>query len=168
MNFLELTKLRCAVRSYSDRPVEPEKLRYILECVRMAPSAVNFQPWRFAILTEKESLTAIKSVYNRDWIAPVPCIIVLCADHSESWHRASDGKDHSDIDMGIAIGHLSLAAAEQGLGSCCVCNFNTLLCREIMHLPENIEPVALIPIGYPVQPPVQGEKSRKPISDLML
>lgn len=61
MNFLELTRARYSVRNYTDRLVEPEKLDYIFECVRMAPSAVNYQPWRFAVVTDPERLAALKN-----------------------------------------------------------------------------------------------------------
>lgn len=51
MNFLELVKARYSVRNYEERPIEQNKLDYIMECVRLAPSAVNFQPWKFAVIT---------------------------------------------------------------------------------------------------------------------
>ncbi len=56
MNFLELVKARYSARKYANRPVEAEKLDYIMECVRFAPSAVNFQPWRFRIVTDEAVL----------------------------------------------------------------------------------------------------------------
>lgn len=74
MNFLELVKARHSVRSYVERPIEQSKLDYILECVRLAPSAVNFQPWKFAVVTEKNLLDAVKSTYPREWIKTAPCI----------------------------------------------------------------------------------------------
>ena len=133
----------------------------------MAPSAVNYQPWRFAVVTDPERLAALKTAYPREWIQTAPCIIVACANHEESWHRKSDGKDHADIDLGIAVEHLCLAAAEQGLGTCWVCNFDVPCCREVMQLPENLEPVALIPLGYPANPSV-AEKKRKVPAELFL
>ena len=124
MNFLELVKARYSARKYANRPVEAEKLDYIMECVRFAPSAVNFQPWRFRIVTDEAVLKALYSCYKREWLATAPCIIVACVDHNESWHRRADNKDHADIDIAIAVEHLCLAAAEQGLGTCWVCNFD--------------------------------------------
>lgn len=59
MNFLELVKARYSARKYANRPVEAEKLDYIMECVRFAPSAVNFQPWRFRIVTDEAVLKAL-------------------------------------------------------------------------------------------------------------
>ena len=50
MNLLDLAKKRCSVRDFSDSPVEEEKLKYILEVARMAPSACNLQPWSFLVL----------------------------------------------------------------------------------------------------------------------
>ena len=136
-----------------------------MECVRLAPSAVNFQPWHFYVVTDSERLDALKSTYKREWIQSAPCIIVACANHEESWHRRSDNKDHADIDLAIAIEHLCLAAAEQGLGTCWVCNFDAALCHEVMAMPENVEPIALIPIGYTPDAEVP-EKKRKTIEDI--
>ena len=167
MNFLELVKARHSVRGYEQRAVEQEKLDYILECVRLSPSAVNCQPWRFAVVTEPTRLTALKSVYAREWIQSAPCIIVACGNHAEAWHRKSDGKDHTDVDVSIAVEHLCLAAAEQGLGTCWVCNFDTVRCREIMDLPDELEPIALIPVGYPADQTVP-EKKRKDLNDVLL
>ena len=166
MNFLELVKMRHSVRSYEDRPVETEKLDYIMECVRMAPSAVNFQPWKYKIITEPETLKAIQTAYAREWFQTAPCVIVACADHDTSWHRQADGKDHADIDVAIAVEHLCLAAAEQGLGTCWVCNFDVPRCAEVLNLPENLTPVALIPVGYSVKSEIP-EKKRKAIEEIL-
>lgn len=90
MNFLDLVKMRHSVRNYETRAVETEKLDYVLECVRLSPSAVNFQPWKFAVVTDEARLSQLKKAYPRDWMENVPCIIVACANHEESWHRKSD------------------------------------------------------------------------------
>ncbi len=166
MNFLDLVKKRYSVRSYLPRAIEADKMNYIMECVRLAPSAVNFQPWHFSIVTDSEKLLKLKSAYAREWIESVPCIIVACVDHREAWHRKADGKDHSDIDISIAVEHLCLAAAEQGLGTCWVCNFDVPRCREVMNLPENWEPVVLIPIGYATEDDIP-EKRRKTLDEIV-
>lgn len=166
MNFWDLVKKRYSVRSYLPRAIEADKMNYIMECVRLAPSAVNFQPWHFSIVTDSEKLSKLKSAYAREWIESVPCIIVACVDHREAWHRKADGKDHSDIDISIAVEHLCLAAAEQGLGTCWVCNFDVPRCREVMNLPENWEPVVLIPIGYATEDDIP-EKRRKTLDEIV-
>lgn len=166
MNFLDLVKKRYSVRSYESRGIEADKLDYIMECVRLAPSAVNYQPWHFSIVTDPEKLAALKTAYSREWIETAPCIIVACADHQESWHRKMDGKDHADVDVAIAVEHLCLAAAEQGLGTCWVCNFDVTHCREVMELPDDWEPIALIPVGYAVEENVP-EKRRKTLNEII-
>ena len=166
MKFIDLVKARNSVRSYESRPVEREKLNYILECVRLAPSAVNLQPWKFFVITEKKKLDEIKTAYHREWINSAPCIIVACANHDESWHRRADDKDHADIDIAIAVEHLCLAAAEEGLGTCWVCNFDPETCRQVLKLPNNMEPEVVIPIGYATEKD-SAEKKRKDIEEFI-
>lgn len=79
------------------------------------------------------------------------------------------GKDHMDIDVAIATEHISLAAAEQGLGSCWVCNFDTDLCRKHFNLPDTIEPAVILTIGYPESPDLfeQTSKKRKTLEEII-
>ena len=169
-NFLDLVKQRTSVRSFSQTPVEQEKLDYIMEAVRLAPSACNYQPCSFIILNKKDELEKIAETYPRDWFRTAPVCIVACGNHAESWKRPHDGKDHCDIDVTIAVTHLTLAAAEQGLGSCWVCNFDAKKCSEILNLPAHIEPVALIPVGYPENPNIfnNNVKNRKTMAEIVL
>ena len=159
MNFLELVKQRYSCRAYKPLGVEKEKLEYILECVRLAPSAVNKQPWCFRIVSKEEDKVRLQQCYNRDWFKTAPMYVVASVLHDEEWVR-SDGKHHGDIDIAIAVEHLCLAATEQGLATCWVCNFDAVLCKELFNLPDNEEPAVLIPLGYAedeVKP-----KNRKP------
>lgn len=150
MNFKELCQARYSCRHYQPRPVEAEKLDYIRECVRLAPSAVNRQPWRFILADANtpELLARVKETYHRDWINEAPAIVLCMKAESECWTRRHDNKPHADIDLAIAIEHLCLAATEQGLATCWVCNFDINQFRDIVPVPEGLEPVALIPIGY--------------------
>lgn len=166
MNFLELASKRYSVRSFENRPVEREKLLYVLEAARLAPSAVNFQPWKFVVLTEPENLKAVLDIYPREWVKTAPVIIMALGDHELAWHRKSDGKDFMDIDVAIAIDHLMLAAAEQSLGTCWICNFDFDKCCKIFNLPENLEPVAFIALGYAIEDP-SPEKKRKSMDQMV-
>jgi nitroreductase len=154
MTFLELAKKRMSVRKFQDRPVEEEKLRRVLEAARLAPSAHNYQPYAFIVIREGELREKVTATSKFSWLKSAPVLIVACGDHERSWHRY-DGKDHCDIDVAIATDHLTLQAAELGLGTCWVCLFDALQCHEILGLPDHLEPVALIPIGYPA---VEGER----------
>ena len=164
MNFLELVKQRYSCRSYKPLGVEKEKLDYILECVRLAPSAVNKQPWCFRIVSKEEDKARLQQCYNRDWFKSAPMYVIASVLHDEEWVR-TDGKHHGDIDIAIAVEHLCLAATEQGLATCWVCNFDAVLCKELFNLSDNEEPAVLIPLGYAedeVKP-----KNRKPIETIV-
>ncbi len=166
--FLELAKNRYSCRSYQHKSIPPEVLTRVLEAVRVAPSAVNYQPYYFVVVSSETLRQKIATCYPRPWIGTAPVIIVACGDHSHSWRRA-DGKDHCDIDVAIAIDHLTLAATDNGLATCWVCKFDAMLCASLLELPAHVSPVALIPIGYPadeVNPNRHNEK-RKELADLV-
>lgn len=164
MNFNQLINQRFSVRKYKSEPVEREKLLRILEAGRLAPSAVNFQPWHFLVIQLPKNLKKIHSIYQRDWIKNAPVIIIACSDHSQSWKRRSDGKDSADIDLAIAIDHMTLQATELGLGTCWVCNFDENRCSASFNLPPQIEPTVLLPVGYPdVDPPDKKRKSMEEV-----
>jgi len=148
MGFLDIAKSRYSVRGYEKKEVEKEKILQVLEAGRLAPSAVNYQPVHFIVITEEEQKKKICETYPRGWLEEAPVIIVACGDHNLSWKR-KDGKDHCDIDLAIAVDHMTLAAADLGLGSCWICAFDAEKCRQLLDLPENLEPMALLPIGYP-------------------
>jgi nitroreductase len=165
MSFLELAKKRYSVRKYKDQPVEREKLLQVLEAARNAPSACNFQPWHFIVLTDETIKSKVAETYPRDWFKKAPVVIVACGDHSVSWKRA-DGKDHCDVDLAIAVEHMALAAAELGLGTCWICAFDAKRCHEILALPDNLEVIALLPLGYPEEERIP-DKNRKRLEEIV-
>lgn len=163
MNFLELVKNRYSCRAYKAKDVEREKIDYIMECVRFAPSAVNKQPWKFRIVETNEERAMVQRCYDREWFKSAPVYIVASILHDEEWVRG-DGKQHGNIDIAIAVEHLCLAATEQELATCWVCNFNAQLCKELFRMSDNEEPAVLIPIGYANDEP--NEKRRKNIEEI--
>lgn len=168
MNFLELAKSRYSCRHYAAKPIEKSHLYKVLEAGRIAPSAKNLQPWQFVVVDKDKILSAIKSCYQKNWIQSAPCIIVALGNHDQSWQR-EDGKDHCDIDLSIAIDHMTLAATDAGLATCWVCKFDAKKVSEILNLPDYIEPVALLPIGYPTDraDTERHKKLRKPIDEIV-
>ena len=93
---------------------------------------------------------------------------MVCGDHREAWRRA-DGKIHTDIDVAIAVDHMTLAATDLGLSTCWVCKFDVMKCVKALDLPEGVEPVALIPIGYPEDEADvnRHEQLRKPLDEIV-
>lgn len=161
MSVEELILQRYSVRSYTTQDVEMEKLMKILEAGKNAPSAANNQPWHFIVTREPENHKSVSEIYHRDWFKEAPVYIIVCGDHQQSWKRQSDGKDHCDIDAAIAIDHMTLQATELGLGTCWICNFFVDKCRQFFNLPQHIEPIAILSLGYPtdMESPIKRRKS---------
>ena len=149
MNIDKLFLERKSVRSFSQKNIDKTTLLELLNAARIAPSAVNYQPWRFFICKSDEIKEKIKESYPRKWFTSAPLYIVACADKSQSWKRSADNKDHGNIDVAIAITHLMLKATSIGLGTCWVCNFDASILKDALNLNNTLEPVAIIPIGYP-------------------
>ncbi len=167
MDFLTLCQNRFSLRDYAIRTVEREKIEYILEAARLAPSAVNFQPWTFLVITEGEGRQKIQESYPRDWFKNAPVYILVCANHEQAWTRKCDGANFAAVDASIAIEHMTLAATAIGLGSCWVCNFDPTTLRQNFMLPDHIEPIAILPIGYPADENTLPTKSRKPLAEIV-
>lgn len=166
MDFKELSKSRYSMRNFLPKEVENECLIEIVKAVNNAPSAVNYQPIKLFVLKNDVSLLQkIAGCYHREWIKSAPVIIVVVGLHNSAWKRSSDNKDFTDIDAAIAIDHLTLQATDMGLGTCWVCNFNTSLCKEILQLQTNEEPIAMVPIGYAATDEIP-EKKRKTIDEI--
>ncbi|MFG6382369.1 MAG: nitroreductase family protein [Muribaculum sp.] len=165
--FYDLVTRRYSCRNYSDRKVPEDLLVAILDIVRLAPSACNRQPWRFLVIDDAVQSEVLRKSYSREWFDNAPLYIVAIGMHDEAWHRGFDGKDHTAVDVAIAVEHLCLAATSVGLGTCWVCNFDPAIVKEGLNLPDNAEPIAIIPIGYPVDGEAVPEKKRKALDDIV-
>lgn len=166
-DFFTLCKERFSVRKFSDEIVENEDLDYILECIRVAPSAVNKQPWEFLVVRSKENLEKLHQCYDRDWFRTAPVCIVAIKKKNMAWVRPYDQKNHADIDLAIAIEHLCLAATDRNLGTCWICNYDTNKFAELFPLPEGDEAVAFIPVGHIAKDCTRRENTRKPKSEII-
>ncbi|MCI8597063.1 MAG: nitroreductase [Lachnospiraceae bacterium] len=145
MDFLNLAKKRYSVRSYTEQPVEADKLEKILEAAHVAPTAANLQPIRLIVVQSEEGLAKVGKSAN---IYKAPLAIIVCADHEKAWVRPFDKKQSGDIDASILTDHMMLQATELGLGSVWICYFKPdILCEEFQ-LPANLEPVNILAIGY--------------------
>ena len=124
MDFLEVLLTTRSVRSYSSKPVEAEVLKRILNCARMAPSANNVQPWRFVVAHDEKMRKAIaKASANQSFIAEAPVVIVCCGKrYVDRWSWIK--KNMYLVDTTIAIDHLTLAARNEGLGTCWIGAFD--------------------------------------------
>ena len=164
MQFLKLAKKRYSVRAYKPEPVEDGKLQQVLEAARLAPTAANRQPLQLIVIHTAGREKELSRIYQRPWFVQAPIVICACGIPSQSWVR-QDGKNYCDIDVAIAMDHLILTAADLGLGTCWVGAFNPDAAREILKLPDEVEPIAFTTLGYPDDQP--KDKKRKPIGELV-
>ena len=164
MDFPDIVAKRFSVRKYLDKPVEKEKLTAVLEAGRLAPSACNFQPWHFLVITEPERRQAMAEVYHQSWFIDAPVIIGVLLDSEKAWKR-SDGLSYGAVDAAIAMDHMILQATELGLGTCWIGAFNAQKATEVLSLPVTIEPLLFTPLGYPAAD--APEKRRKPLDDIV-
>lgn len=164
MDFYEIISNRRSIRAYKKDPVEDDKLDRILNAARLAPTAANKQPLSLVVIKNDEIKHKFKDAYSQEWFFTAPIIICACALPDEAWKR-NDGKKYVDVDVAIAMDHLILAATAEGLGTCWIAAFKPEVVKEILNLPDNIDPLILTPLGYPEVIP--EPTSRKPLDGIV-
>jgi nitroreductase len=164
MEFRELIEKRYSVRAYRPDAVEDGKLAQVLEAARLAPTAANRQPLQFIVVHTAGREAELKRIYGRDWFVQAPVVICACGVPAQGWVRR-DGRSYVDVDVAIAMDHLILAAADVGLGTCWIGAFDPDAAREVLGLPDDVEPIAFTPLGVPADRP--GPKKRKPLDELV-
>jgi nitroreductase len=167
MDFMQLAKKRYSVRKYEPKKVEKEKLMQILEAGRIAPTGANTQPQRIIVIQEEEGMDKLKKCAN---VYGAPLALIVCVDHKATWKRPFDKKDIADIDVSIVTDHMMLQATELGLGTVWICYFDPEVLRKEFNLPDNIEPVNILAVGYDAgeaQSPDRHDKARKPLENIV-
>lgn len=169
MEYTELIKSRESVRNYDpERPVAKEILERILNAGRMAPSACNYQPWKFLVISSSAMLEKVKACYQRDWFKDAPHILVILGLKDQAWKRSYDGYNSIETDVAIAMTHIVLAAENEGVGACWVAAYNPVLLKEAINPKENQLIFGITPLGYPKHGfKKSSEKKRKLLSDIV-
>jgi nitroreductase len=160
MQFREVINKRSSTRDYKNTPVEEEKIEYILDCARQAPSWANTQCWRFITIQNHETINELAkvSIINR-WLKQAPCIIIACADTTASGNK--NNINYYTVDVAIAFEHLILAATDLGLGTCWIGGFDEKKIKELLGIPPRVKVVAMTPLGYPAQKTSTSDKVKK-------
>ena len=149
MNFYELAKSRYSVRSFKDEKISKETINKILAYGHLAPTGCNLQPQRILVLNEEESLAKLKECTRSHFDAPLAMLV--CYHKEEGWTRRYDGAKSAPVDCSIVTTHLMLGAWEMGIGSCWVMSFDPQKMKENFNLPKELDPVALLVMGYPAE-----------------
>ena len=161
-SFAKLAQTRRSVRAYKADPVPDDLLHQVLEAGRLAPSAVNKQPWRFIVVRDEINRRALGAAYAREWFWKAPVILAVCILPADAWTRPYDGKNYAMVDGALAMDHLQLAATELGLGTCWIGAFDPAAAREILGLPDGVEIVGMTPLGFPDVEANPRPRSRRP------
>lgn len=146
MSFLELAQARYSERHFSSTPIEPEKLEYILEAGRLAPTAENNQPQRILVVQSPEGLTRMDACTKCRFGAP--CVLILAYDLKASAHNP-DVVDYGIVDTSIVGTNISLAAEDLGIKSCWVGLIDPSELRRQFSIPSSYRIIAVMPLGYP-------------------
>jgi nitroreductase len=142
---------------------EPEKLDQLFEAARLAPSAKNTQDWRFVVVTDNQIKHQLAQTTNRpDVFEKAGAIIAAC---SNSDYIMTCGQPIGPIDIAIALEHIALQAAEMGLGTCWIGSFKTEKVRTILGIPDDIQIIELMTVGYQADTPKQP--NREPVENIV-
>jgi len=167
MDFLALAKKRCSVRKYKKDAVEREKLEMLIEAARVAPTAANMQSQRLLVVSSDEGLQRLSKGVN---FHGAPLAIIVCGDHSSVFVRPFDNKDMVSVDAAIVADHIVLEAEDLGLSSCWLTYFEPSVIRSQFNIPNNLEPIAIIALGYAdtaKASPERHSKERKKMEDFV-
>jgi nitroreductase len=167
MEFANAVKGRRSIRSYQDGSIPDSEIEQLVDLARRAPSSMNGQPWHFLIVKNhktKKALAGIKNkfcprekqAYQADFLEKAPAVIVVCVDKAKSFGR--------EVENGVlASSHILLGAHSRGLGSVYMSAYMTaepqlsLKIKKELSIPEGIEPISILPLGYPNESPQPKE-----------
>ena len=155
MDFEKVIKERYSVRKFQNKHLEQNDIDKIINSGHLAPTGCNFQPQRILVLNTEKSLEKLKRCTKCHFDAP--CAMVICYNKNETWIRKSDGALSAPVDAAIITTHMMLEAHNIGVGTCWVMYFEPDVLKKEFNIPQYIEPVALLVMGYP-------HKDAKPLS----
>ena len=151
MNVLEAIRTRRSVRSYAaDKPVGAAVLERMRQALRLAPSACNIQPWHFIFVADAGLRRDVAEAANgQKWMAEAPITVVGCGLPEQAYKRMGGYGNSVDVDVAIALDHLTLAAVAEGLGTCWIGAFDEAKVKGLLSIPEQVKVVGMTPLGYP-------------------
>jgi len=167
MDFEQVIRTRRSIRSYSGKDIPDLVLRKILDAARIAPSGNNKQPWYFIVVKDADKKKKIAEYScNQNFIAEAPVVIVCCG---KKYPNSSEiyGDNCYLVDVTIAIDHLILAARNEGIGSCWIGALHPGPIKNLLNVPENIDVLMVVPLGYPETSSFEEVSFRKSIDEIV-
>ena len=154
MDVLEAIRSYRPCSAYAPQPVPPEVLKKVLSAARWAPSQQNLQPWRFVIIQDEEPKRLLaQACVKGKLVLEAPAAIVAFAVEEDIPVTVGGYISAYPLDVAVAVNDLQLAATAEGLGTSWIVDFHEAKVRAVLRVPEGIHPIAILPIGYPAEPP---------------
>mgnify|MGYP001470582133 FL=1 len=164
MDLAEAIRKRRSIRKYLPRKIENDKLDRVLEAGRLAPSARNLQEWKFIVVRDDGRRKRLaEAAKGQTFVGEAPVVIAACATITD--YVMTCGQLTYPIDLAIAVEHMVLAAAAEGLGTCWIGAFYEEEVKKVLSIPPEIRVVALLPMGYPDESP--APRPRKEMDEIV-
>jgi len=163
MNVLEAIRNRCSVRTFLEKGVEDEKLQSILDAGILAPSGRNVQEYKFVVVRDADARAQLAEASEQKFVAQAPVVIAIVS--LDPVREMYCGVQAGPVDCAIAMDHMTLAAVEEGLGSCWIGHFDQDKARGVLGVPSSAKIIEMLVVGYPADPP--GPKKRKSAEELV-
>jgi len=164
MELKEVIKNRKSIREYEDTPIKEDKLLRVLEAARLAPSGANRQAWKFVVVRDIQRRQKLaQAAEGQTFVAQAPVVIAAVATLPEPMMIC--GVPAYAVDLAIAVDHITLAAVDEGLGTCWIGAFSQEAARKILNIPAKYKIVVLMPLGFPKEP--GRPKTRKSLDEIV-
>ena len=154
-SFLELAQARQSDRAFvAGAKIEREVLERIVEAARMAPSACNGQPWHFTVVTDEKLLSeyvkAIAGLGMNKFVKDAAALVLITLESTNFSSRIGSGikdKNFPIMDLGIATAYMTLAAEDEGVGSCILGWFDEKRVKELADIPKGRRVMLVVALG---------------------
>jgi len=170
MDVLDAIRTRRSVRQYAAKPIPGDVMQRMRDALRLAPSACNLQPWHFILVQDADVRRQVaQAARDQMWMADAPVIVVACGLVDEAYKHMGGYGNSADVDVAIALDHLTLAAVAEGLGTCWIGAFDEKAAKKLLGVPKNVKVIAMTPLGYPASADLNrpvGAGSRKAESEV--
>ena len=155
MTILDVIKNRRSIRDFRDQDIHETAVEALIEAIRWAPSAGNLQSRKFYFIFNKDVKKKLtRAALNQTFISQAPLAVVACLDRKIASRYGDRGVNlYSIQDVAAAVMNMMLTAHELGLGSVWVGAFNEFEVFDILDMPHNLRPIAIVPVGYPAKLP---------------
>ncbi len=170
VDVFEAISARRSVRAYSAKLIPEEVMQRMRQALRSAPSACNYQPWHFVLVSDEGLRRRIaEAAKGQLFMAAAPIIVVACGLPQLAYKAMGGYGNSADIDVAIALDHLTLAAVAEGLGTCWIGAFAEPEVKQLLGIPPAVKVVAMTPLGYPASTDLNRpleENKRKPAAEI--